>query len=77
MYCMMISMVDFKAEGILHGPTSMGFWVISFLDFAVRIEQKLTQEEFGKLLFKSFRNFGFVDCKIVETCHPGSGPMED
>jgi len=55
----MISIVDSKAEGILHGPTTMGRWVASFPDFASRIEWKL------------------VDCKIVETCCPGSGLAED
>jgi len=77
MYCTMISMIDSKAEGILHGPTTMGCWVASFPDFASRIEQKLTQEEYGGLLFDNFRIFGFVDCKIVETSCPGSGPAED
>jgi len=51
MYHMMISMVDSKAEGILHGPTTMGRWVASFPDFASRIEWKLVQEEYGGLLF--------------------------
>jgi hypothetical protein len=35
---MMISMVDSKAEGILHGPTTMGRWAASFPDFVSRIE---------------------------------------
>jgi len=77
MYCMMISMVDPKGEGILHGPTTVVHWVASFPDFAGRIERKLSQEEYGGLLFENFCIFSFVGCKIVETCCPGSGPMED
>jgi hypothetical protein len=77
MYRMMISMIDSKAEGILHGPNTMECWVASFPDFANRIERKLAQEEYGGLLFDNFHIFGFVDFKIVETCHPGSGPAED
>ncbi len=77
MYHMMISMFDSKAEGILHGPYTMERWVASFTDFANRIERKLAREEYGGLLFDNFRIFGFVDCKIVETCRPGSGPAED
>jgi hypothetical protein len=66
MYRMMISVIDSKAEGILHGPHTMERWVASFPDFADRIERKLTQEEYGGLLFDNFRIFGFVDCKMVE-----------
>jgi hypothetical protein len=77
MYRMMISMIDSKAEGILHGPNTMVRWVASFPDFASRIERKLAQEEYGGLLFDNFCIFGFVDCKIVETCHLGYGPAED
>jgi hypothetical protein len=77
MYRMMISVIDSKAEGILHGPNTMELWAASSPDFANRIEWKLAQEEYGGLLFDNFRIFGFVDCKIVETCRPGSGPAED
>jgi hypothetical protein len=77
MYCMMISMIDSKAEGILHEPNTMERWVASFPDFNYRIKRKLAQEEYGGLLFDNFRIFGFVDCKILETCRPGSGPAED
>ena len=73
MYRMMISVIDSKSEGILHGPT-MERWVASYPDFASRIERKLAQGEYGGLLFDNFCIFGFVDCKIVETCRPGSGP---
>jgi hypothetical protein len=53
-------------------------WVAGWHLFRTsRIEQKLTQEEYGGLLFDNFRIFGFVDCKIVETSCPGSGPAED
>jgi len=76
MYRMMISVIDSKSEGILHGPT-MERWVASYPDFASRIERKLAQGEYGGLLFDNFCIFGFVDCKIVETCRPGSGPAED
>ncbi len=76
MYHMMISMVDLKLEIILYGPTTMGHWVAPIPDFAGRIERKLAQEEYGGLLFENFCIFCFVDCKIFETCHPGSGPAE-
>jgi hypothetical protein len=70
-------MVDSKTLGILHGPTSMGCWVASFLNFASMIEWKLTLEDYGGMLFNNVRIFGFVNCKIAETYHPGSGPAED
>jgi hypothetical protein len=41
------------------------------------IEWKLTLEDYGGMLFNNVRIFGFVNCKIAETYHPGSGPAED
>ncbi len=35
MHHMMISLMDSKAEGIHHGPTTMGRWVASFLNFSL------------------------------------------
>jgi hypothetical protein len=29
------------------------------------------------LQLNNFRIIGFADCKITETCHPGSGPAQD
>jgi len=51
MHRMMISVIDSKAEGILHGPNTMELWAASSLDFANRIKWKLAQEEYGGLLF--------------------------
>ena len=34
-------------------------------------------EENGGLLFENFSIFVFADCKIVESCCPGSGPVEN
>ncbi len=52
-------------------------WVEYFPDFAAMIERKLADEAYGGLLFDNFGIVGFIDCKIVETCRPGSGPAED
>jgi hypothetical protein len=38
---------------------------------------ELAEKAVGGLLFDNFRIVGFVDCKIDETCRPGSGPAED
>ncbi len=48
-----------------------------FPDFALLIGRKLAEEPYGRLLFGNFRIIGIIDCKIVETCQPGSGPAED
>ncbi len=72
-----IGLLDFKAEGFIHGPDCMEQWTEYFPDFAAMIERKLADEAYGGLLFDNFCIVGFVDCKIVETCRPGSGPAED
>ncbi len=52
-------------------------WNDNFPTFAGVIERKLGEEAYGGLQFNNFRIIGFVDCKISETCRPGSGPAED
>jgi hypothetical protein len=52
-------------------------WTEYFPDFALMIEGKLADKAYGGLLFDNFKIIGFVDCKILETCRPGSGPAED
>jgi hypothetical protein len=37
----------------------------------------LGKEAYGGLQFDNFWVIGFLDCKFDETCHPGSGPVED
>jgi hypothetical protein len=74
-YCFTIGLLDAKAEIFLHGPGCTEQWKDYFPDFAAMIEEKLGDEAYGGLLFDNF--LGFVDCKIVETCRPGSGPAED
>ncbi len=69
-----IGLLDVKAESFLHGPGCMEQWRDYFPNFSSMIEQKLA---YGRLLFDNFRIIGFVACKIVETCRPGSGPAED
>jgi hypothetical protein len=48
-----------------------------FQEFAGYIKRKLAQQAYGGLLLTSFCIFGFIDAKIVETCHPGYGTVED
>jgi hypothetical protein len=52
-------------------------WVHHFKYFAGMIERKLAEKAVGAFLFDNILIVGFVDCKIDETCHPGSGPAED
>jgi len=33
--------------------------------------------QYGGLAFNSYHLIGFLDCKVDETCAPGSGPMID
>jgi hypothetical protein len=76
-HCFTILLLDSKAEGILHGETSLEQWVHHFEYFSGMIEHKLAAEAVSELLFENFCFVGFVDCKIDETCRPGSGPAED
>ncbi len=41
------------------------------------IKNKLNRPQYGKLLFDNVRIVGFLDCKVDETCTPGSGPLRD
>jgi hypothetical protein len=71
-----IHLLDNKAEGILHG-NCLQRWVHLFPDFAEVIRRKLYRPQYGALLFEDVRIVGFLDCKIDETCTPGTGPMND
>ena len=71
-----ISWLNGKAAGLFN-PPCLEQWKDNFPTFASFIEQKLGEEAYGGLQFNNFRIIGFVDCKISETCCPGSGPAED
>ncbi len=71
-----IRWLDSKAQGLFQQPC-LEQWKENFTTFAGVIECKLGEEAYGGLQFNNFRIIGFVDCKISETCHPGSGPAED
>jgi hypothetical protein len=75
-YCFNVALLDSTAEGFLHGETSLEQCVHHFVHFAGMIEQKLAEKAVGGLLFDNFCIIGVADCKINETCHPGSGPAE-
>jgi hypothetical protein len=64
-YRFTIGLLDVKAESFVHGPDCMEQLVEYFPDFAAMIERKLSDEEYGRLLFDNLRIIGFVDCKIV------------
>jgi hypothetical protein len=46
-------------------------------EFAEVIRRKLNRPQYGELLFEDVRIVGFLDCKINETCMPGTSPMND
>ena len=69
-----IGLLDQKCNGILWG-NSLLRWVDQFQGFSDAIANKLMVDH--DLHFDSYRIFGFLDCKIDETCRPGSGPMTD
>ncbi len=71
-----IRWLDDKAQGLFCQPC-LEQWKDNFPMFAGVIERKLGEEAYGGLQFNNFRIVGFVDCKISETCRPGSGPAED
>ena len=75
-YRKMVLLLDGKADGISHGDC-LHRWSHLFPDFSVAIRNKLNQPQYGELLFQNVRIIGFLDCKIDETCWPGSGPMVD
>jgi len=41
------------------------------------IRCKLNQPQYGEFLFEDVRIVGFLDCKINETCTPGTSLMND
>ncbi len=71
-----VELLDNKAEGILHG-NCLQRWVHLFPDFSEAIRRKLNRPQYGELLFEDVRIVGFLDCKIDETCTPGTGPLND
>ena len=71
-----INWLDEKCQPLLC-DNSLARWVRLFPDFAEAIAQKLDSPEYGNLVFRFFRIMGFLDCKIDETCTPGSGPVID
>ena len=74
----MIDLLDNKARGLLYGDAGcLRRWAHLFPDFAEIIKNKLNMPQYGGLAFESCRLIGFMDCKLDETCAPGSGPMTD
>ena len=71
-----INWLDEKCQPLLC-DNSLARWVHLFPDFADAIAAKLNSPEYGNLVFRFFRIMGFLDCKIDETCTPGSGPVID
>jgi hypothetical protein len=71
-----IQWLDDKAQVLFRQPC-LEQWKDSFPTFTKVIEQKLGEEAYGGSQFNNFRIIGFGDCKISETCRPGSGPAED
>ncbi len=71
-----IEVLDNKADGVLHG-NCLHRWVHLFPEFAEAIKNKLNRPQYGGLLFGNVRIVGFLDCKVDETCTPGTGPLTD
>jgi hypothetical protein len=71
-----IHLLDNKADGLLHG-NCLQRWVPLFGEFAEAIRHKLNRPQYGELLFEDVRIVGFLDCKIDETCTPGTGRMNN
>jgi len=77
-YCFLIGVLDNKARGLLHdGVGCLQRWAPLFSDFAEITKRKLNIPQYGGLAFETCRFIGFLDCKLDETCTPGSGPMMD
>jgi len=71
-----INWLDEKCQPLLC-DNSLARWVHFFPEFADAVAAKLNSPEYGNLVFRFFRIIGFLDCKIDETCTPGSGPVID
>ena len=71
-----LDILDNKADGILHG-NCLQHWVHLFPEFVEAIKNKLNRPQYGRLLFENVRIVGFLDCKVDETCTPGTGPSPD
>jgi hypothetical protein len=71
-----IEVLGNKAVGVLHG-NCLQCWVHLFPEFVEAIKNKLNRPQYGGLLFGNVRIVGFLDCKVDETCTPGTGPLTD
>jgi hypothetical protein len=71
-----IQLLGNKCDGILHG-NCLQRWVHLFPRFAEVIKEKLNKPQYGELLFDNVHIVGFLDCKIDETCTPGTGAFND
>jgi hypothetical protein len=71
-----LEVLDNKADGVLHG-NCLQHWVHLFPVFAEAIKNKLNRPQYGELLFNNVHIVGFLDCKVDETCTPGTGPLND
>jgi len=75
-YSFFLKVLDKKADGIIHG-NCLQRWVHIFPAFSDVIKNKLNRPQDGELLFESVRIMSFLDCKIDETCIPGTGPVSN
>ncbi len=75
-YSFFLKVLDNKEDGILHG-NCLQHWVHLFPEFSEWIKNKMNRPQYGELLFDSVRIISFLDCKIDETCIPGTGPISD
>jgi hypothetical protein len=75
-YSFFLKVLDKKADGIIHG-NCLQRWVHIFPAFSDVIKNKLNRPQYGELLFESVRIMRFLDCKIDETCIPGTGPVSN
>ncbi len=48
-----------------------------FPEFAEAIKNKFNRPQYGGLLFGNVWIVGFLDCKVDETCTPGTGPSNN
>ncbi len=71
-----LEVLDNKADGVLHSHC-LQHWVHLFPVFAEAIKNKLNRPQYSELLFNNVRIVGFLDCKVDETCTPGTGPLND
>ncbi len=75
-YSFFLEVLNNKADGILHG-NCLQCWVHLFPEFSEWIKNKMNRPQYGELLFDSVRIISFLDCKIDETCMPGTGPTSN